>query len=64
MTQDINYPEEAHQKHWICMLKNRVCDCERKAALYMQEAEVIRQWIAELERELVSVLEDCKNGRR
>jgi hypothetical protein len=30
----------------------------------MHEAEIIRQWIAELEGELVSVLEDCKNGRR
>jgi hypothetical protein len=50
---DISSPEETHKKHWICMLKCRAIDCERKAALYMHEAEIIRQWIAELEGEEV-----------
>jgi hypothetical protein len=64
MTHDINSSEELHKKHWIYLLQERVKDCEKKADLHMHEAEIIRQWIAELEGELVSEITDAMEGRR
>jgi hypothetical protein len=63
MSNDINFPEEAHKQHWIYLLQERVKDCERKAALHMHEAKITRQWIAELEGELVSETIDATEGR-
>jgi hypothetical protein len=74
--EDIKYPEEVNRLHWIQMLRDKVKDCECRAALSLIEARITKETIARLERELegdliseaeedlATILEDALNGRR